>query len=284
MLQVHTRGGLFGPGGYGGGIFDGSQMGFGGLGRSEQAACGIGDTAPGGGFKWCSKVEPCATADPRVKALQTALNTGLKAHGFKLLAVDGKLGAGTCGATAWAGTLSENDPMWNIAGLAELMASLVGPSGPVCKTFTYPTPVGSTKPFIPPSTFKSKLAWHEVNPEAANVQKDINGDLTAHGYLPIAESGMLDAPMCGAMRVARDQWGMDYLSNYGDNCQAFQAPTMRQIAVTPPPGPAPEPKREGETTLYPPKKKSGVTAAWMIGGLAVAAGVAGIYAASKKRR
>jgi hypothetical protein len=283
MLQVHTRGGLFGPGGYGGGIFDGSQMGFGGLGRSEQVGYGIGDTAPGGGFQWCSKVEPCKVGDPRVKALQTALNTGLKAHGFKLLTVDGKLGAGTCGATAWAGTLPENDPMWNIAGLSDLMASLVGSSGPVCKTFTYPTPVGSTKPFIPPNTFKSALAWQEINPEAATVQKNLNGDLVAHGYDPIAESGMLDAPTCGAMRVAHDQWGMDYLSEYGSNCQAFQAPSLHAMPVTPHPAPAPD-ERKGETVYPPVRKKSGVTAAWMIGGLAVAAGVAGIYAASKKRR
>ena len=29
-VQARTRGGVFGPGGYGGGIFDGSGMGFGG--------------------------------------------------------------------------------------------------------------------------------------------------------------------------------------------------------------------------------------------------------------
>ena len=40
-MDVNTRGGLFGPGGYGGGIFDGSQMGFGGLGQFEQAAAGV---------------------------------------------------------------------------------------------------------------------------------------------------------------------------------------------------------------------------------------------------
>jgi len=44
--SVQTRGGVFGPGGYGGGIFDGSNMGFGGLGATyEQAAAGIGAAA-----------------------------------------------------------------------------------------------------------------------------------------------------------------------------------------------------------------------------------------------
>ena len=37
MLQVHTRDGIFGPGGYGGGVFDGSNMGFGGMGSAEAA-------------------------------------------------------------------------------------------------------------------------------------------------------------------------------------------------------------------------------------------------------
>jgi hypothetical protein len=281
MLQVHTRGGSFGPGGYGGGIFDGSQMGFGGLGRSEQMGRSIGDTASDGGFQWCSRAEPCATADPRVKALQTGLNTGLKAHGFKPLTVDGKLGAGTCGATAWAGTLPPGDPIFNAAGM-EYMPLLSGAGGPVCRTFTYPTPVGSVKPFIPPSTFKATLGWQEVNPTAGTVQKDVNNDLVAHGYLPIPESGMLDAPTCGAMKLAKDQWGMDYLSAYGSNCQAFQAPRMSGVST---PSPVPAKTTATATTTAPlGVKKKGISAAWMIGGLAVAAGVAGIYAASKKRR
>lgn len=46
MRQVNTRGGVFGSGGYGGGLFDGSNNGFGGvsgLGATyEQAAAGLG--------------------------------------------------------------------------------------------------------------------------------------------------------------------------------------------------------------------------------------------------
>ncbi len=53
MRQVQTRGGVFGPGGYGGGVFDGSNSGFGGLGSVsgpmyEQAAAGIGLIDPAG--------------------------------------------------------------------------------------------------------------------------------------------------------------------------------------------------------------------------------------------
>lgn len=40
-MDVRTRGGVFGPGGRGGGIFDGSNMGFGSYGTYEQAAAGV---------------------------------------------------------------------------------------------------------------------------------------------------------------------------------------------------------------------------------------------------
>jgi len=282
MLQVKTRGGVFGPGGYGGGIFDGSQMGFGGLGSVafEQAAAGIG--ADTGAFKWCSKASPCPTGDPRVSALQKALNTALKAHGFKPLTVDGKFGTSTCGAISWAGNLPQSDPLFTTAGVEYMTpAYLVDSSGqPVCKSFTYPTKVGSTTPYIPPSTFRSGLPWKEVSPETATVQRNINNDLTQHGYDPISESGMLDAPTCGAMRVAKDEWGMDYLTAYGGNCQEFQAPRKhaQPVVVTPTPTPA----HEDELPHAVSSKKSGVSTAWVIGGLAVAAGVAGLYAARKR--
>jgi len=276
-MDVNTRGGLFGPGGYGGGIFDGSQMGFGGLGQFEQAAAGVqGLGAESGAYRWCSKTEPCPSGDPRVTALQKALNVALKAHGFQLLTVDGKLGAGTCGAIAWSGTLPQSDPLWSTPGIDELM----NPSAPSCKTFTYPTPVGSSKPFIPPSTFRAGLPWMEVSAQSGTVQGQINNDLVAHGYNPIAVTGMLDAPMCGAMRVAKDEWGMDYLTAYGGNCQAFQAPTRKALPA-PPPGPARADEDEEPHAALTPKK-SGVATAWVIGGLAVAAGLAGLYSVSKK--
>jgi hypothetical protein len=44
MIQVHVRDGIFNGGGYGGGVFDGTTMGFGGLGASgcgDSSGCGI---------------------------------------------------------------------------------------------------------------------------------------------------------------------------------------------------------------------------------------------------
>jgi hypothetical protein len=248
-------------------------MGFGGLGRSEQAASGL------GAFTWCSKSQPCATGDPKVSALQKALNTALRAHGFQPLTVDGKLGAGTCGAVAWAGNLPDSDPLFTTPGV-EYMApgTLIDDSGaPVCQTFTYPTPVGSKKPYVPPSTFSQALPWMQVNPQTGTVQTQINNDLVNHGYDPIDVSGMLDAPTCGAMQTAKNEWGMDYLTAYGGGCQAFQPP-HRHASAAPPPAK----KTTAATTTSLPVKKSGVSTAWVIGGLAVAASVAGLFAARKR--
>lgn len=53
MRQVRTRGGVFGSGGYGGGLFDGSNSGFGGLGATyEQAAAGVGAIQDPTGQTW----------------------------------------------------------------------------------------------------------------------------------------------------------------------------------------------------------------------------------------
>mgnify|MGYP003541541852 CR=1 FL=1 len=60
MRQVRTRGGVFGSGGYGGGLFDGSNNGFGGVGglgaTYEQAAAGLGaaTSVPWQVARWCS--------------------------------------------------------------------------------------------------------------------------------------------------------------------------------------------------------------------------------------
>jgi len=281
-MDVHTRGGSFGAGGYGGGIFDGSEMGFGGLGaapRFEQAAAGVQGL---GAFTWCSKAQPCSSADPNVIQLQKDLNVALRAHGFKLLTVDGKLGAGTCGAISWTGTLSQDDPFFSSPGAAVMTSQgLVDSSGaPVCKSFTYPTPVGSTKPFVPPSTFRQGLPWMEVTDQTGKVQGDINNDLTQHGYDPVQVTGMLDAPTCGAMQTAKNEWGMDYLTAYGANCQKF-TPPHRHVT----PGPVAPPPHADVTTPTPvTTRKSGVSTAWVVGGLAVAAGVAGLFAVSKKKR
>jgi len=86
MIQVHTRDGIFGPGGYGGGLFDGSNMGFGGMGDTgcgDSSTCGIaGLTAPTqwtiGPNEWPSTVSQAVVkSTTRWKELPSA-NPGMK--------------------------------------------------------------------------------------------------------------------------------------------------------------------------------------------------------------
>lgn len=140
--DVNTRGGVFGGGGYGGGVFSG----MGGLSAYEQAAAGI----RGLGLldpenqKWNTptyqacigvRVQKCGTdkatlgwsdkdemdcleraqatciaqvttATPltsaAVRSLQQRINVALKSYGYCPIAEDGILGPITCGASAWA--------------------------------------------------------------------------------------------------------------------------------------------------------------------------------------
>ena len=83
MIQVHTRDGIFGPGGYGGGLFDGSNMGFGGLGSVEQAAAGIaGLTSPTqwtiGPNEWPSTVSQAVVKSGSRWRELPAANPGMK--------------------------------------------------------------------------------------------------------------------------------------------------------------------------------------------------------------
>ncbi len=278
-MDVRTRGGVFGPGGYGGGIFDGSGMGFGGIGCTEQRGrglLGMGATSEPP-FVWMAK------GDPRVSRLETALSKELASRGFKPLSVDGQLGPKVCGAIAWLGTLGAtvdfaSNPDLN---LMDLMVDQSKPAGQqaVCRSFTYPTKVGSSTPFKPPNTFHAALPWGVFDPQTQGMEQNLNGDLAAHGYKPIAADGILGPPACGAMRLASTAWGMDYLGEYGANCQSFQDP---QAVSKPPATPPPPVLADGPPTMGGTKKRSSMTTAWVVGGLLGAAALAGVYATRRK--
>lgn len=76
--DVATRGGIFGPQGYGGGIFDGS------LGETESGTR--------------SADVPWGEYDKDTEILQNQINALLQRYGFCPIAVDGELGPATCGA------------------------------------------------------------------------------------------------------------------------------------------------------------------------------------------
>ncbi len=100
--------GIFRPGGYGGGVFDGNLSGAPALGqRKARSLRGLGDF---------SHPSPDPVNDPanfpygqysaQTMQMQNALNSKLIANGFCPLIADGKLGPATCGAAQTIGGLS----------------------------------------------------------------------------------------------------------------------------------------------------------------------------------
>jgi hypothetical protein len=109
-MDVRVRGGVFGPGGYGGGIFDGSQMG---LGSYEQAAAGVrglGQENDDFGIVW-------GEYSMGTQSLQTNVNGELDARGQPLIEEDGILGPETCGAVQYLE--NEGAPGFIVPGTCE---------------------------------------------------------------------------------------------------------------------------------------------------------------------
>lgn len=179
------------------------------------------------------------TFNATVAKLQSALNPLLKKNGANQIAVDGKLGPGTCGAAYWIDG-AEGTSYYNDYGLPQ-----------ICKAMTMPTKAGTTTPVttiaVAPQTTvtpggafteKAGLPWDVFDADTAEVQKRLNVQLDASDMNPLNTGGVLNAPTCGAMKWAKETQGIDLLSIQGQNCQGFQAPTKR-IKPSLPEAPAP---------------------------------------------
>jgi hypothetical protein len=120
--------GIFKPGGYGGGVFDGDISGLGSIGSRRTskgiAMRGLGDDSAD--YPWKAYSE-------KTKALQQATNSLLAQAALCPVAVDGKLGAGTCGARKY---LNANKDRF-FTGVAEIAY----PS--TCESFTTPAQLTS---------------------------------------------------------------------------------------------------------------------------------------------
>lgn len=235
---------------------------------------GLGDAT--GMWSWMG-----TPGDATLARYQQALNKELVARGFNKIGTEGQLGPGTCGAISWLGTLkdvnySANPDLLLISHLVSPDGTNAGQTNP-CKGFTYPTKTGGGV-FKPPSTFSSQLPWCAYDSRTPEVQLNVNEQLVAHGYDPGPTDGQMCDETCGAMKLSSDAWGVDFMSAYGQNCQAFTAPSKPTVAV-PAPHPA-APPTSSPVTRVP--VKTGSSQAWMVGGLVGAAVLAGLYAAKRK--
>lgn len=135
-----TGEGVFKPGGYGGGVFDGDISGLGSIGtrrvKTGIAMRGLGDD--NADYPWKAYSE-------KTKALQQATNSLLAQAALCPVAVDGKLGAGTCGARKY---LNDNKDKF-FTGIAQIAY----PS--TCESFSTPaaltTGCGNNAPKAPTS-------------------------------------------------------------------------------------------------------------------------------------
>lgn len=91
-----TGDGVFKPGGYGGGVFDGDISGLGSLSR-RRSVKGIGVSGLGAD----SADMPWREKSNATVALQSTINAHLLGMGMCPIGVDGKMGGGTCGAARY---------------------------------------------------------------------------------------------------------------------------------------------------------------------------------------
>ncbi len=157
-----TGSGVFKPGGYGGGVFDGDISGLGSIGtrrvhktrHSGFALRGLGDDTAD--YPW--KEKSAKTAE-----LQTATNASLAKAGMCPITVDGKLGGSTCGARNFLTANSQKllgqemlfaNPSACDAHSGELVRPKSKASGCGGGTLTT-TPAAST---LPATTFESGMS------------------------------------------------------------------------------------------------------------------------------
>lgn len=216
-----------------------------------------------------------STPSSTVSKLQTALNGHMKTLGWDLLAVDGILGSGTCGAAKYVDEV-QGTTFYRDYALSS-----------VCQTIKVPTKGGkpiTTVAVAPQVTITGEgatvatqfLPWETYNADTEDVQRRLNVQLDSADMNLLNVNGKLDAPTCGAMRWQKDTQGIDVLSTAGKNCQGFVAPTKRVKVATPVVVPSDAPVVEN------PAGGGTARASMATTGLIAAAGAVAVYFVGKK--
>lgn len=223
----------------------------------------------------------------KVTALQTLLNKDLKALNYNLIGVDGKLGKGTCGAAQLASYKPNSFPttmaQWD--SYVDVYSACTG------QPYVLPKPKTGAQDIA-----KNFMEWVQEKAEEAGggappwmgepnagikqwQAGELNTVLAGLGYNPIAATGQIDAPTCGAMQVADKEAGTSWLTFNGKNCESFTKPTKKVKVASPivvPPTTA-----TGPTTLpTTPVRTSAASMATT--GLIVGVLAVGVYALNRK--
>lgn len=156
-LAYNVGEGIFRPGGYGGGVFDGNLAGAPSLGHRSSRTLGDATPTPDDAANY-----PYGMYSAQTKQLQDKINQNLIAGGFCPIIADGKLGPATCGASVIAGPAGLT-PMPSTCQDIKTVTSAAkgcgtGPTAPAASSSSVAkanlAPVTSSLPMISSSTKK----------------------------------------------------------------------------------------------------------------------------------
>jgi hypothetical protein len=280
-VQAQTRGGVFGPGGYGGGIFDGSGMGFGGLG--DAAPAGISGFGSGLGQS-CSIPSTCTY-------VRNVYSGDVSASLSKDIAE-------YCNQGFWedtaewqarkSATLAACQNVYNLnVGEPEPVVTEPGIDMPEEYQAFVEEQAPSTGPaYTAPTRTRTytQYPWNSYSSATKTLQISTNAKLRERNQAPISEDGILGPTTCGAVRYV----GLAVPST----CTSFSysptaaAPSPEVTPVTVPVAPTPTPARAAPPPVVAPTPmKAGMSGATMgIIGIAVIGIGAGIFAATRKKK
>jgi len=219
--------------------------------------------------------------DPDVQRYQAMMNTSLVKMGFSQIAVDGKLGKGTCGASHLFDSMPESFDTaasnWDDALAMQVHTACDG------QAYTVPLLANKTSAYVQGNTDPScassaqKLPAGTASPATLAFQNLANTQLAANGYNPITADSKLGPATCGAMKLLDQVASTGYLCQYGGACTSFTLPTKRVSAVVSAP-----PATPGAQPIVIPTKKPISTASLAMGGVALLA-AGGLYYYAKKK-
>lgn len=217
--------------------------------------------------------------DPDVKRYQAMMNTSLVKLGFSPIAVDGKLGKGTCGASH----LFDSAPEGFDTAAANWDDTLAMQVHTACdgQAYTVPLMANKTSAYVQGNTDPACAGSAQKLPTGSSAQTGAfqvlaNTQLAANGYKPLVVDSKFGAATCGAMKFLDQVSGTGYLCQYGANCTSYTLPTKAAPAVVATPaGPAAHP-------VVLPQKTPISNASLAMGGIALLVAGGAYYYAKKK--